>query len=450
MRLAISLLVFSTLAIETNAQVNVQAFGVVGDGGLTNNQPGIKAAIESLGANGGSVYFPTAPAAYSFDTTIVVPRNVIIECSAPDAVTLRYTGSGAAFVWADPGADTAYNRGGMRDCRLSGPGATSSAVGIFSGGGFPVGSGTIVPASWRGDFLTFFNDKITDFNIGYETGNHTWENNFISTLFTNNSVGWKINPGVENGENIAMHGGAIQNGITAIINNNVNADLVFHGISIDAITGAAVLSGDSSIDGGTVELVDPHIEYFGNPSTPVFQVWGQGPFSMIKVRDGVIQFNQTAASAESLVKMCSTATCQPFTGNPHTAGFILSGTQIRGSASLTWSGACSISSPGICIEGDNTVQDAVIEPYSFWSGGSFGSPGGTQVLPGLQNLIQYSGVSGGYLSPPTCKQASPQRNVCAVDAVSCGVNNQYVPFGSNRCTLTCAGNAGWRTTGIGC
>ncbi len=267
----------------------------------------------------------------------------------------------------------------------------------------------------------------------------------------NNTIGWYLPSNICNaGENITVHGGAISNGQNGIVNDYDNSDLVLNDVSLDGFSSSAIVAGNaaSSTQGGTVELNNPHIEYFAEAiSGPVFYVYGQAVFSSISVRDGVIQFDSATPTAAALVEMCDSTACTT-AGNPHTEAFQLSCTQIRSAGNISYTGTCSYTASGVCIDRDTSAQDAKIGPYNYWTGSSFGAPSGSQFLPGLENLIQYHG-SGSYAAP-TCNSTSPQMPVCVTDAAACVLGTTYASGGGAvHCRVQC-NLTNWVESGIKC
>jgi hypothetical protein len=443
---ALLVLVAAFALSNLNGVPGAQAQGLVCDG-ATDNTTALRNLVSALGTTGGTVSLPAASGPCNFSGTVVFPRNVTLAGAGPDATNLQYTGSGVAMAWADSGSGSAYHRGGARDCTISAK-YTGTGTGLWTGGD---PAGVVAPSGDYGDFLTFINLKVTGFSIGYQLGNNTWDITFLSPAFMNNTIGWYLTDNLTNDvENLTAHGGAISNGTIGIKDNDVNSDLVLDGVSLDGMSGSAIVAGDapSGAQGGTVELNNPHIEYFSYAiSGPVFYLYGQSVFSSISVRDGVIQFDDASPTAEALVKMCSSTACTT-AGNPHTGAFQLSGTQIHSAANISYTGSCRYTSSGVCIEGDTSAQDAKIGPYNYWTGTSFGSPSGSQFLPGLENLIQYYG--SGSFAAPTRNSTSPQMPVCVTDAAACALGTTYASGGgTTHCRVQC-NLTHWVESGIGC
>jgi hypothetical protein len=127
-----------------------------------------------------------------------------------------------------------------------------------------------------GDFLLFENDKIENFGTGYQLGNNSWETRFYHTNFTNNGTGWNVPSNITNsGENVAMFGGAFQNGTTAVVDNNANSDLLLDGVSFDSLTSGIATDGNGNDGGGSVlsimsmRSMRPH-QHFGPPLVPLW------------------------------------------------------------------------------------------------------------------------------------------------------------------------------------
>jgi hypothetical protein len=344
--------------VNTTNVANVADFGVVANN-LTDNTAAIRAAITALGRAGGTLFFPSTSSSYNFASTIRLPKNVITVCGG-DSTTLVYTGTVAAFAWTDPTVSS-YSRGGMINCTLTG--TSNTGIGIFTGGD---PTSKIAPAANYGDFLFFQNIKVQTFATGYQAGNNVWENRFYAPTFTGNTIGMIFPVNTRQCcENIYIAGGAIQNGTTAIVNNNRNADVVAEALSIDGMSGSAVTSGVGlTTYGGTVELDNPHVEYFASKvPAPLFSVYGNTPFSRILISGGVIQFDfEGHPTIEATAKLTGGAGYG--TG---TSYFKMSGTRITANHSFRYTGTCLLTALGTCIEGDGAVTTgADIGTYSYW------------------------------------------------------------------------------------
>lgn len=357
---------FTAITGSANGVSNVMAFGAKGDG-VTDDTAAFAAAVAALGSTGGKVFVPSSPTAYMLASELTVPRNVIVECAGPDSVQLRSTATTKpAIVWADAGSRSAYHRGGMNNCTLSGPGSSTSTIGIYVGGD---PASTISASTDYGDFLTFYNDKVQNFGTGYQVGDNSWENRFYSVLFTNNTTGVNIPANITNsGENTAFFGGAIQNGTTGVVNNNPNADLVFNAMSFDGLSSSVAVAGTSaSTIGGGIAFTDSHVEYFDSTvhplRAPLFAVYGNSPFSYIRWTGGVIQFDNvtTAPTVEAIAKV---------TGAVNTATFTLDGTRISSNVdNIIFSGTCAYTGPDVCIEGSvaAAVSNSRVGMYWYWN-----------------------------------------------------------------------------------
>lgn len=379
-----------------NGVVNVQSFGATPDG-TTDDTAAIKSAVSSLGATGGTVVFPAGTASYTFSSGITIPKNVMLQCGgAPNSTVLSYTGTtGAALIWSSPplGVNPSdYYMGGWKDCELSGPGAATSTIGIYTGGD---PAGVITPAANYGDFLTFWGGKIQNFGTGYQVGDNVWENRFYSTIISATTTGYLLpNNIVQPGENMSMIGGSIQNTINDVVCNNPNADVVFTNTSFDGgdqsptiHTGPAIRAGNvtGSQQGCGVTLQNDHFEYFGNSIiAPIFSEWGAGPFTGIKIRGGVIQLDDatnTLCTGAGAPNACctgvNTGTCgftmpaiADVTGGRYSVPFELEGMRISSGGDLHFTNTCKLGGPHMCISGDDAVIDALIKNYGYWQNGT--------------------------------------------------------------------------------
>lgn len=80
------------LSVTGTPCVDVTAFGAVGDG-VTDDAPAIQAAIDSLGAQGGVVYFPHTSACYRVNTTLRIGKGVrLIGSGWYDAIIANVAG----------------------------------------------------------------------------------------------------------------------------------------------------------------------------------------------------------------------------------------------------------------------------------------------------------------------------------------------------------------------
>jgi hypothetical protein len=345
--------------------IDITAHGAKGDG-LTDNARAFKNAVTALGNIGGTIFVPAASSPYVVASTITFPCNVTVRCPGPDATVILSRTPRAAFVWADTSGGASYHQGGMIDCTLSGPGSGTSTIGIYTGGD-PAGTISTSPA--YGDFLLFENDKIENFGTGYQLGNNSWETRFYHTNFTNNGTGWNVPSNITNsGENVAMFGGAFQNGTTAVVDNNANSDLLLDGVSFDSLTSGIATDGNGHDGGGSVTFDNAHIEYAPGTSAisaPLWSLYGLSPFSRVVVTNAILQFDAAQApTIKSIAKL---------TGGNNTVNFIFNNVREsnNGATEISFSGTCVYRATNLCIEGDGAVSTGVsISNYSWWNTGS--------------------------------------------------------------------------------
>lgn len=225
----------------------------------------INHAIAALPGGCGVVQIPNGT--YTFGTTIVKPRCILLEGQGAAATLLDWTpAAGAAIVIGDGSGTTTYNHGGVRDLRLSGPGESSQAIGLWLGGD---PSGLMLPANYLADNQDLSHLDVRLFGIGIEWGSNAWLDTFFDTSVDNNTVGIAGSLAATNsGENNRWFGGAVfNNGSGAVASSAGVADLSFFGTSFDFNNDSTSGGPDSSLPAiaAPFQCLGCHFEQWSGP-----------------------------------------------------------------------------------------------------------------------------------------------------------------------------------------
>ncbi len=152
----------------------------------------INAAYASLPPSGGAIIVEEG-GLFSTPVLFSTPDKPVLLSGLPgDAVTLTWTGTGAAMTF-DYG--TGHRIGhGLRDLTLTGPGNVTRTIGVVFGG------------ANGAEGIDFRDFKIQSFGVNLQMGSHTWLANFDHGMVRDGGINVLLPAGlVEAGEQIAFH-----------------------------------------------------------------------------------------------------------------------------------------------------------------------------------------------------------------------------------------------------
>ncbi|MGA9391193.1 MAG: hypothetical protein WBV69_12170 [Candidatus Sulfotelmatobacter sp.] len=276
-------------AKTSEGAVNVMQFVGADIGEQTN------AAIASLPGGCGEVVIP--PGTYPQTSTIIMPRCVKLHGASGYGTTLKFAPTatpGWSIIVADNLGDGYYSEGAIEDLALSGPGAGTTAGGIYIGGSDgQTGSPALTcdpptvticdPATNYGDHVNINRVKVgiqsagcnTGFGVGIRFGNNAWSDSILESAIDCNGTGVYFPSGLNNsGERLGIIGSSIQNssrsgsGIAIRTGGGIaTLDLQLIDCSLDYNASWAIQNGNSA-GNQTIEVTDSHIEqaakYFQN------------------------------------------------------------------------------------------------------------------------------------------------------------------------------------------
>lgn len=187
-------------ASKINGALNAAFLG--GDIGTRLN-----ASIALLPGSCGELYVPVG--SYSFSVSVSKPRCIHMHGAAAYATALNYTGTGWAIVAADAQGTSIYPEGTVDDLTLNGPGAGTTAGGIYFGGD---PANVISPSTSYGDHQNVNRVRIFGFGTGVQWGNNAWSNTLSQDLISNNGTGMSFPSNIINsGESIGVINTSVQN-----------------------------------------------------------------------------------------------------------------------------------------------------------------------------------------------------------------------------------------------
>lgn len=213
------------------AVVNVFDFGAVADN-VTSDTAAIQAAVTSLAATGGTVFFPVGN--YKNTGTITIPDEILLQGTGNQGTSIRHSGAGVCFQFGDN--PSSVKRGlGCRDLGIVMSSKTATAIyctgvvgGVFENlyieGSGEIGRSDVGIVIDAGNASTFFNlFKNIDVNhieTGFKvvtTGSvNGTDNTFINCsvfgdrlTIANTSVG--ISVGLSQGNGSVWIGGNLEN-----------------------------------------------------------------------------------------------------------------------------------------------------------------------------------------------------------------------------------------------
>jgi hypothetical protein len=226
MRFTPTLLLLVSISAPLVAQSGVIITGL---SSTTDVGPQIMSAITALPGGCGEVIVPAG--SYVQQTTVIKPRCVKLRGEAAYSTVLNWQPTtGAAIVVADSSGVNNYPEGDISDITLSGPGGSSTSIGIYLGGD---PGGHLSHTSDYGDHQNLNQVRVIQFGTGIQWGNNTWSTAISQSLISNDGTGLSFPSGLTNaGESISVYGSRIQNSLTGL--NLVGfSDFYFYGSSCD-------------------------------------------------------------------------------------------------------------------------------------------------------------------------------------------------------------------------
>jgi hypothetical protein len=175
----------------------------------------------------GTVTIPTNATPYSFSTTIIKPRCVVLRGEGTLNTILKYTGTTTGLVIADSHSQpplnfsNLYPPGEIADFTLEGSCEDNAGcVGIYFGGD-PSPTKPRSPAKDFGDHQNVNRVRVTGFGVGVQWGSNSWSHSFHQSVITSNGIGLNFpcraaatvcpNGIVNSGESIVFTATSIQN-----------------------------------------------------------------------------------------------------------------------------------------------------------------------------------------------------------------------------------------------
>lgn len=312
----------------------------------------INAAIAAVGC--GTVLVPKGT--YSFSTTIIKPRCVILRGQGLVATKLNYTPtSGVAVVVGDNDSAAQYGVGGIEDIFIvgtsTGLGTTNTSIGMWVGGdpawGAPCGgsgSSGVIPCNYNADDQHYSNIGISGFETGLKTGNNAYVNTFTSSNIFGNWLGvTEAASSFNSGENNRFIGSDIFNNTAGAMSTAGPWKLL--GTSLDFNN-----DGTSTVLATHAQIIDTNYECYGCHA----EAWsgavssGNGSFMW---SGGTVILDSTASITDSYLFGSSATGAGSFIAGTD----IFSGHTVTALAAMTGGVQSGISIDGLSGNGNSNI-----------------------------------------------------------------------------------------------
>jgi hypothetical protein len=132
---------------------DIRSFGAKGNG-KNDDTAAIQAAINSVGANGGAVFFP--PGLYKTTSTLIVPEKVVLKGTGMRSATVTYSGAGYAIALGSAASKNLIYGTGLSDMGVLLTNVNSNGIAVQATAGAVLSNlylEGVVPNSSTGIFL---------------------------------------------------------------------------------------------------------------------------------------------------------------------------------------------------------------------------------------------------------------------------------------------------------